>query len=190
MENTNNLSCSYTDYVYYLLNPSNFFLIEFPNNFTYNTKKDREDDTEYNMDNIYNKLSIPINNVNNMQDNINKYISKEEKSIYGCSFQNICLQPHMSNYINNNVQDNSKYNLDDKYVCLYLPEVYKNAIETQDEHIINFLNFMNSINLTKIQKQKIMKILMFKLYEYIKKSKKTYRMLNNLVQREHEGSML
>ncbi|SOV23583.1 conserved Plasmodium protein, unknown function [Plasmodium sp. DRC-Itaito] len=190
IENTNNLSCSYTDYVYYLLNPSNFFLIEFSNNFSYNSKKDIKEDEEYNVDNIYNKLNMSINNVNNIQDNINKYISKEEKSIYGCSFENICLQPHMSNYINKTIQDSSKNNLDDKYVCLYLPEVYKNAIETQDEHIINFLNFMNSINLTKIQKQKIMKILMFKLYEYIKRSKKTYRMLNNLVQREHEGTIL
>ncbi|CRH03666.1 conserved Plasmodium protein, unknown function [Plasmodium relictum] len=157
-DNTN-LSNSFTDYVYYLLNPANFFLVEFPGNDLYCRKKNMRDNL--------NESSFNENIDNNLNERENNTMNND-------------LKYNFSNYINNNTND--------KYVCLFLPEVYKNAIENQNEYILSFLNFMNNIKLTNSQKQKITKILTFKLYEYIRKSQKTFRLLNDFIIRDQENA--
>ncbi|SBS86964.1 conserved Plasmodium protein, unknown function [Plasmodium ovale] len=140
------LSSSFTDYVYYLLDPSKFSLVEFAHS-DFLCKSD--------IDNT------PIED-----------ISWEDL------YRNSKVSCNMSDYVNKGEND--------KYVCLYLPEVYKNSIERQDEHILSFLNFMESIKLTKSQREKVTKILTYKLYEYTMRSKKVCRALGALVDTEHD----
>ncbi|SCN58852.1 conserved Plasmodium protein, unknown function [Plasmodium chabaudi chabaudi] len=113
-----NLSDTFTDYVYYILSPSKFYIIEVPN---------------------------------------------------------------LENETNKNSESN------DNYACLYLPEVYKNAIENKDQLTLNFLSFIDDINLTKSQKDKVTKILTYKLYEYIRKSKRISKTVNDILVRDSDG---
>ncbi|CRG95971.1 conserved Plasmodium protein, unknown function [Plasmodium gallinaceum] len=158
----NNLASSFTDYVYYLLNPSNFFLVEFSDNDLYCKKKNMSDNLNESKCNSNENINYNFNECKNNSENNN-------------------LKYNFSNYVNKITND--------KYVCLFLPEVYKNAIENQDEHILSFLNFMNSIKLTNSQKQKITKILTFKLYEYIRKSQKTFRLLNDFIRDQENANV-
>ncbi|KAI4835565.1 TBCC domain-containing protein [Plasmodium brasilianum] len=214
------LSSSFTDYVYYLLNPAKFFLIEFSgSNFLRggsitdndsegidtmrndNTRNDNILDDNTSNDNI---LDDNTSNDNILDDNTrNDNILDDNTRNDNTRNDNTSVDNnHNSKYRGDKIDGNENYkNLkcnmsdyvnkkeDDKYTCLYLPEVYKNAIENQDEHILSFLNFMSSINLTKLQKQKITKILTFKLYEYVNKSKKTFRVLSDIIARDHYNNV-
>ncbi|SBT44057.1 conserved Plasmodium protein, unknown function [Plasmodium ovale wallikeri] len=140
------LSSSFTDYVYYLLDPSKFSLVEFAqSDFACGSDIDNTPIEDISWEDLYRSSKVSCN---------------------------------MSDYVNKGEND--------KYVCLYLPEVYKNSIERQDEHILSFLNFMDSIKLTKSQREKVTKILTYKLYEYTMRSKKVCRALGALVDAEHD----
>ncbi|CAA9990072.1 conserved Plasmodium protein, unknown function [Plasmodium knowlesi strain H] len=150
-----NLSSSFTDYVYYLLSPSKFFLTEFPSPNCSSKGGDRSS-------------SGGGKHEEGCASHLDDYHGDSHKKE---------IAPEKGTY---NTGENQKYE------CLYLPEVYKNAIENQDDHILQFLSFMESIHLSGTQMQKVKKILTYKLYAYLKTSKKAFRVLNDFVSQEQE----
>ncbi|ANQ06548.1 Uncharacterized protein PCOAH_00006620 [Plasmodium coatneyi] len=150
-----NLSSSFTDYVYYLLSPSKFFLTEFPTPSCSSEGGDETAGGEQHEEDCSNHLDDTHYNSDGKQ-----------------------LPPGEGTY--KNTQQSQKYE------CLYLPEVYKNAIENQDDHILQFLSFMDSIHLSGVQMQKVKKILTYKLYAYLKTSKKAFRVLTDFVSQEQD----
>ncbi|KJP88279.1 hypothetical protein AK88_02060 [Plasmodium fragile] len=144
-----NLNSSFTDYVYYLLSPSKFFLTEFP------TPNFASDGAGRALCGQHHEEDC-ANNVNN------RHYNPDGKEV----------PPAEGTYKTEESQT---------YECLYLPEVYKNAIESQDDHILQFLSFMESIHLSGAQMQKVKKILTYKLYAYSKTSKKAFRVLSDFV---------
>ncbi|EUD65158.1 hypothetical protein C922_04444 [Plasmodium inui San Antonio 1] len=144
-----NLSSSFTDYVYYLLSPSKFFLTEFP-------IPDCRSEGGNRASGVGNHEEECVNHFNDSH-----YDSDGKEPPPG----------------------EGKYDTGEshKYQCLYLPEVYKNAIENQDGHILQFLSFMDSIHLSGAQMQMVKKILTYKLYAYLKTSKKALRVFTDLV---------
>ncbi|KMZ91016.1 hypothetical protein PVMG_05846 [Plasmodium vivax Mauritania I] len=150
-----NLSSSFSDYVYYLLSPSKFFLTEFPSPGCSSEGADGA-------------------------------------SIRGHHEEECATHLDDSHYDSDGKETppgEGAYNAGESqsYECLYLPEVYKNAIENQDEHLLQFLTFMDSIHLSAAQMQKVKKILTYKLYAYLKTSKKAFRVLTDLVAQEQEA---
>ncbi|CXI15349.1 conserved Plasmodium protein, unknown function [Plasmodium berghei] len=83
-----------------------------------------------------------------------------------------------------NLECETLQNNEGNYACLYLPEVYKNAIENKDNLTLNLLNILDDINLTKLQKEKVTKILTYKLYEYIRKSKRISKTVSDILVRD------
>ncbi|GAB68247.1 hypothetical protein PCYB_131210 [Plasmodium cynomolgi strain B] len=154
---TSNLSSSFTDYVYYLLSPSKFFLTEFPSPNCSSEGGDRASG-------------------GGNHEEVCEYTSHLDDSHYDSDEK----EPHPGEGTYNTGESQ-------KYECLYLPEVYKNAIENQDDHILQFLSFMESIHLSGAQMQKVKKILTYKLYAYLKTSKKAFRVLTDLVAQEQDA---
>ncbi|GAW82768.1 hypothetical protein, conserved [Plasmodium gonderi] len=175
-----NLSSSFTDYVYYLLNPSKFFLIEFPNPNC--SSKGVEMNT---VGNEYEQKCINMSDEQNVHSKNMHSKNMNSKNVHS---QNVHSQ-NMDEYPFP-LSGDTKSEENEKYACLYLPEVYKNAVENQDDLILQFLSVMDSIHLTKLQKQKARKILTYKLYTYLKKSKNTSRVLNDLMVQEQERQEL
>lgn len=194
----NNLSSSMTDYMYYWLNPTGFYLIELSDNLMIKEEKEEEklqDNGNEKNKNVKKEDCNQLPNSGMLTRNLESGHTREQSYDHDdirtkANVENLLngkVTSNMSSYINNNAaseRNNNKSN--SSYMCLFLPEIYKKAIENQDKRVISFLNFMNSIKLANSQKQKLTKILAFKLYEFIKKTPKTFRVLNDLAIKEQE----
>lgn len=189
----NILANSFTDYVYYLLNPSCFFLIELTEqgSFTYTsssnqiyskeTKKNGERIINEYKENEYVQMTPNEYHHYNIRNEDNENLEKNNHRNF-TDFDD----PQLKNTYNRHQYVNNEDQVGDKYTYLYLPDIYKNAIENQDDHIISFLNFMNTIQLSTNQKQKIIKILTLKLFEYTRKYPKILRSINDMIMKEQD----